>query len=50
MLVKCSSDEFTCQSQNQCIPSNAVCDGIHVNILFKKKKQTDFRSLYLGLC
>ncbi len=27
---KCSVDEFTCQTKTQCIPSNAVCDGIFV--------------------
>ena len=29
-MMKCSSDEFACRSKNQCIPSNAVCDGIQV--------------------
>ncbi len=29
---KCSSDEFMCQSKNQCVPSNAVCDGIFVSL------------------
>jgi hypothetical protein len=36
MVVKCSSDEFTCLSKNQCIPSNAVCDGIEVNNILLK--------------
>jgi hypothetical protein len=36
MAIKCSSDEFTCESKNQCIPSNAVCDGIQVNFIGDK--------------
>lgn len=38
----CSSNEFSCQTHNQCVPSTAVCDGIevchHENDLFSIPK------------
>lgn len=51
MTVKCSVDEFTCQTNNQCIPAYAVCDGVQVNILNNK---INFKigcfSFSIGLC
>ncbi len=32
-MINCTSNEFTCQSKNQCIPSTAVCDGIQVSLI-----------------
>lgn len=29
--ITCKSDEFTCKSTHQCIPSSWVCDNEHVS-------------------